>query len=746
MRRSVLRPERRFGSSRLAAGAAAVAAGVLLLSAGAVGQEEKAGEAAEAKPRPPAKLISLPGVIDDAAIGRVQNAALRLQAEAEKAGREAVLVVEVVPGSSRFGAVRDLAQFLTSAEVSQVRVVAWVPESVDGNNVVAALAADEIVMHPDAELGDIGRGQPVDPADEQFVLALADKRHNPKVNAALARGMLDPQAVVLKAKVGAGADATARLVTADELKRLREGNDAAIDVETVKEAGQVGRFSGSKARALDVLVSGLAETRQDVATLYDLPADALRPDPTGGAAPKVAFIKVDGVIEPILQQFVERQIDRAIAGGANLIIFEIDSPGGLLISSQELASFIANLDAKKARTVAYVPEQALSGAAMISLGCDEIYLHPKATIGDAGPIETRDGQQFERAPEKVLSVLRKSLRDLAEMKGRPPAVCEAMADANLPVYRVTHAETGQVWYLTEGELQQDGDQWVKGPLIPESREDNLLTVGGARAHELKIAQPPVADLDELKQRLGIPADQTLRPVGRTWVDSLVFVLNQPIVGAALIGLGIVLIYLELHFMTGLLGILSALCFALFFWSKFLGGTAGWLEVTLFAVGIACLGLEVFVIPGFGVFGITGGLLILGALVMAGQTFGNAPGTDFNAMTESVGMLAGSIVVTVVAAMLMSRFLPAMPFFKGMVLAPPGADAVDGPLLRLDESAGPASLVGRRGRAATTLRPAGKAEIDGDYLDVFSEGVYIDAGAEIEVVRREGNRLIVREVG
>ncbi|MDQ3332418.1 MAG: hypothetical protein M3552_17515, partial [Planctomycetota bacterium] len=627
----------------------------------------------------------------------------------------------------------------------RVRTVAWVPETVDGNNTIVALACNEIVLHPDAELGDIGRGQAVDAADASFVLDLVDKRHNPKVNAAIARGMLDPQVALLRAKIGEGPNASVKVVTADELKQLRETTTEPITTETVKDAGVPGRFSGSKARRLDLLVTGTAETRQDLAAIYNLPSAALRSDPTAGKAPKVAFIKIDGVIEPILEQFVIRQVDRAVASGADLIIFEIDSPGGLLLSSEQLAFHIADLDPKKVRTVAYIPEQALSGAALISLGCDEIYLRPGARIGDAAPIETRDGQAFERAPEKVLSVLRETLRRLAEQKGRPTAVCEAMADKDLLVYEVTNQKTGRTWYMSDDELHNAADEWTKGPLVHESRNDNLLTVRGERAHELKLAEPPVVDLDELKNRLGVPANVALRPVGRTWVDSLIFLLNRPVIAGALIALGIVLIYLELHFMTGLLGIMSATCFAIFFWSKFLGGTAGWLEVVLFMLGIACIGLEVFVIPGFGVFGVSGGLLLLGALIMASQTFGNfAPGTDVRQMTQTIGVLSGAIIVTVVSAVAMSRFLPHMPFLGSMILAPPGAEIDHGPRLRPYED-GETAVVGKQGRAASSLRPAGKAEIDGEYLDVFSDGVYIEAGTPVEIVRREGNRVIVREI-
>src|SRR6202000_2857440 len=97
----------------------------------------------------------------------------------------------------------------------------------------------------------------------------------------------------------------------------------------------------------------------------------------------------------------------------------------------------------------------------------------------------------------------------------------------------------------------------------------------------------------------------MRPIAPGWVDRLVYVLNDDIMTGLLILVGIACIYMELHFTTGLFGILATVCFGLFFWSRFLGGTADWLEVTLFLIGVAFIAMEVFVAPGFGVFGISG---------------------------------------------------------------------------------------------------------------------------------------------
>lgn len=708
--------------------------------------------------QPLGQFLTVTSPVDDAVFGRVQNAALNLHDRAGRENRRAVLVLEITPGSSPFHEVYGLAQFLTSAQVARVTTVAWIPETVTGHNVILALACDEIIMHPDAELGDIGRGQALDAEQQQDVLSIVNKRHNPKLSAGLARGLMDPQVSVLKAQVRPpDADvAETRVLTSAELEQLRQTRAAILDVQTVKEAGVTGTFSGTQARSLDILAAQTAGSRPEVAEIYDLPAEAMREGADSGEALNVRLIKIDGMIEPVLESFVERQIDRSVNAGADLLIFRITSPGGYLISSQNLAYKIADLDPKKVRTVAYIPEKALSGAAIIAMGCDEIYMAPDATIGDAAPIEVKQGGQFERAPEKILSPLRKSLRELAEKNNRPPALAEAMADQGLKVYRVTNNQTGRVWYMSEYGLSEAGDEWSKGPLVAESREGNLLTVDGQRAHELKLAQRPVQDMAELKQRLGIPANRELVAVGRTWVDTLVFVLNTQVAMFLLLVVGIICIYLELHLMTGLLGIISALCFSLFFWSRFLGGTAGWLEVVLFILGLACLALEILVIPGFGVFGVSGGLLMLAALIMASQTFGDwGPESDFERMAESLATVALSIVTVAAAALILSRFLPHIPLLNRMILSPPAPDGsfpATEPQLRPELTgqggawAEPAaSLVGQRGETLSVLRPAGKARIGRQLMDVVSDGPYIAKGSPVEVVQVSGNRVVVREV-
>ena len=710
---------------------------------------------------PLAMYLSVGSPVSDAVQAKVLNAARKVQQQAEQEGRSAVLILEIGPGTSRFGPIRDLAKELTSAKFNSLRTIAWIPEPkdkkrVDGYNVILALACKEIVMHPDAELGDIGRGKALDAEEQQFVLSLVEKRLNSKLNSGLVTGLMDPQKTILKVKLETDTDgrksSESRVLTSEEHRRLLDNKVVVQDVITIKEAGELGLFSGRRARALDVLISQTAELRTDLADLYNFPREFLRDNATAGETPRVVRIRIDETIESVLEGFVEREIRRARSSNVNLILFEIDSPGGELGPSLSIANAIADLDVKKIRTVAYVPKSARSGAAIIALGCDEIILQTQATIGDATPVSNRPGRHLEQAAEGDVSFLRTELKKLAERKGRLAGLCQAMADKDLDVFHVTHRENGRVSFMSDEEIAISNGEWIKGRVVPECQGENLLIVDGQRAFELKLAEAPVADEDELRQRLGIPEGEIPQAVGRTWVDTLVWTLNTPGMTILLLLAGSVLIYLELHTMTSFCGIASAFCFMLFFWSHFLGGTADVLEIVLFVFGVGLILMEIFVVPGFGIFGISGVLAILASLVLASQTF-VLPSTssEMVQMTKSLGTLSVALVSIIGVTMLISRYLPQMPLLKHLILSPPdptGAD-VDAPRLRPDMLGGALSagldwLLHQEGEAFTTLRPAGKARFGEQVFDVQSQGDFIDPGQKIVVTEVTGNRIIVRK--
>lgn len=719
--------------------------------------EKKEAEAPEAKQaekqparEPLARYVVVNSPVDDSVFRNVRNVATSLQEQATQEDRTAILILEIRPGQSEFHQVFGLAQFLTSTRTNRLTTVAWVPETVTGNNVVVALGCREIVMQPDAMLGDIGRGKAVDASEEQSILSLVNKRHNLRVNNDLALGLMNPDISLLQVTIERDGVSEKRVVTEQQAKVLRDNQLAISDVEVIKDQRKPGIFSGKQARDLGVLVSHTVTQQAELAELYKIDPQNLREQIDASERARVRLIDVTQVIDPVLESFIDRQIQRSLAEGAQTLIFRINSPGGYLLSGTNLANKIAELEERKVRTIAFIPEQALSSAAITALGCDEIYIGRNGQIGDAGVIMKRFDGAFERAPEKIVSPLLQTLRSLADRKHRPAGIITAMTLKDQEVFQVRHRETGRIWYMTDEELQ-DRDEWVKGQLVPESAEGLLLTLQGERAVELRVAAAVADNLEELKERLNIPPDVELRAVGRTWVDALVFWLNQPFITGFLLFLAIICIYIELHLMIGFFGICSAVFFGIFFWSRYLGGTASGLEVLLFLLGLACILLEIFIIPGFGVFGVTGGLLVLFSLILASESFNHIePHVNSQRLLQVLMMIGFPILGVMVSSYFLSKYLPQMALFQAVVLTPPvkkHAGDTDTLLLRPDLVDQPRNelSIGEQGLSITALRPAGKGQFNRRMFDVVTQGPYLQAKTPIEVIEVHGNRIVVREL-
>jgi membrane-bound serine protease (ClpP class) len=399
-----------------------------------------------------------------------------------------------------------------------------------------------------------------------------------------------------------------------------------------------------------------------------------------------------------------------------------------------------------AHTVAYVPAQALSGAAFVALGCDEIVMRPEAALGDAGVISPDAEFQFRYVPEKIRTHLVRTVRDLAAAKGRPPALAEAMVDKDLVVYRVKDRQTGKETFMSEADIKSDDDpaKWEKISPVQESLGGNFLEVNGSRAVELGLAQGNVSSREDLQRRYRLRGE--LLVLEYTGVDTAVYILNSPWVTGLLFVVGLVALYIELSAPgIGLGGLMAALCFAIFFWSRFLGGTADLLDVILFVAGVAFLLVELLVLPGFGVAGLSGILLILSSLILASQTF-LIPQTqeDWAQLTGTLLVILVSGLVFAVVAYLLSRHFGSLPLLSRLVLVPPNSPGSNQGAGAPGDSQS-AVQVGSRGVAVSTLRPAGKARFGRQYVDVVTEGEFITKGSPVEILEIHGNRVVVGEV-
>jgi membrane-bound serine protease (ClpP class) len=403
--------------------------------------------------------------------------------------------------------------------------------------------------------------------------------------------------------------------------------------------------------------------------------------------------------------------------------------------------------------VAIVTNEAISGAALISIGCDEIYIDPNAKFGDIGEIAF-DVEEFawRLIEPKIESYLSRDARDLAESKGRPADLAEAMVDKEVLVYR--RPKIGDDGEVVEGRFEftsarTDEELKPDAPweLIPETGPERFLTVSGQRAKELEIAQAFASSVDELADEFQYDASK-VRRFHYTTTDTFVHTLNRPFFTGLLILIGLIAIYIEASAPgIGIGGLVAGLCAVLFFWSRFLTGTSGWLEVILFLAGLIFIALELFVIPGFGLPGLSGIVLVFASVLLASQSF-IVPETtgQWNTFTSSALVMLTSGVLFLIAAVFISRRLGSLPFLNRLILAGPERELSDDEHEEMLSVAQELNLsVGDTGVAESVLRPAGRARFGDRSVNVVSDGSYIEVGESVKIVRVSGNIIQVASV-
>jgi membrane-bound serine protease (ClpP class) len=729
-------------------------AALLFLAAAVSEAATSRSEAADAKNSKPAATaaadlgegrlirirLPLAGNADTHIKSTIQRVLAQLARLPRRDNRRPTLILELSPQRrhSGYGEGTDftralsIANFLTTPELSAVKTVAYIPRTIKGHGVLIALACEEIVMHPDAEIGDAGvdadEARPVDPKIVSSYRAVASDRRT--VPEAIALGMVDRRRAILKVETDQGIE----FVPSDGLDELKK-NHTIVSQDTLVPAGSLGSFTGRQGREFG-FVKLLATSDEALARGLGLPVEAVKQDQGLLGDWRPVMVRVEG---PITRRSVSQL--KTIIGAelrdhkVNWIGVSIDSAGGELDHCITLANVLAEMDPGEVQTVAYVPTEASGGAALVALACDQLVMHPEAHLGGKGTVAI---------DRKTLEAAREPLKSSQGKDGHSWSLRAAMIDPDIDLSSFQNTKTGEVRLLSSEELKSlpDKADWRQGARIKAAGEPLRLTAN--RAEELEIASHVVASFDEFKQLYGFTND--IRTAEPNWALELVEALSSPALAVLLLVIGFVGIYVELHTAgLGVGGFVAALAFLLFFWSNFLHGTAGWLEVLLFVGGVFFLLLEVLVLPGFGIFGLGGGVMILASLVLASQTF-VLPRTESQLaeLRHSLTLVAAAMVIVVAASIALRNYLPKAPLFRTLLLSPtPEEDLVD---LDYRESLADFShLVGERGVATTNLMPAGKAEFNGELVDVIADGLPIDRGAAVVVVKTRGNRVIVRGV-
>jgi len=629
---------------------------------------------------------------------------------------------------SNFGACYELANFFTSAEVNSAKTVAYLPQSIQGHAVLAVLACDDIIMAPDAGIGPAG----VDKSQISETIRVAYREiagRRRKLTVPLALGLLDPSLEILAVQTEVGTE----YVTREGLNELKK-TQTAVSPEVFKPAGEALQLTSKKARDLG-FVTYLAANRRDLVQALDLPPLGIEDDPSLENPWKAVRIDLKGPITSDNVRQVQKLIeDQTSQHDVNFICLWIESPGASPADSGVLANFLLTLNPSQVRTVAYIPKEARADAALIALACDQIVMLPKAILGGPGALEISKDN---------VAIMRKLIHDsLAPRKGRSWSLPAALIDPNIEVYRCTRP--GDVEFFSPEELaeQPNPAQWEKGAKMPF--QNRALKIDGTLAEQMRLANRVVANFDELKQYYGLENDPALVEPG--WADVLIEALGSKGVAVLLLFIGVAGLYFEFH--TPGLGIgafVALVCFVLFFWSQFLHGAPGWLISLMFLSGVACILLEIFVIPGFGIFGLGGGAMLIMSLVLASQVLVMPSNTQqYAEMRRSILLIGGTTIALFAAALMMRRWLPQAPILSHMILAPPEDEERES-ISRRELLIDLHELVGQQGTTTTLLMPAGKARFGDAVVDVIADGDMIEPGKTVEVVEVRGNRVVVREV-
>ena len=492
---------------------------------------------------------------------------------------------------------------------------------------------------------------------------------------------------------------------------------------------------------------------------------------------KAVVIVLKGEINDFNRDSVFKRFKEARDLGAKVVILKVNTYGGLVTSGLDISRFLKQQT--DVHTVAFVEDKAISAGALISLACDEIVMQPHALLGDTGVISMAPGggisEVSKHTQAKMESPVLEDFRDSAQRNGYSPLLVQSMVNLERTVYYVQNAESGERRFvdkaaydkLTAGEAPAWKD--VQGVPVPIDGPDSLLIVSTELALKLDLAKGEYAGVEDFAKSRGLDVVATLQPAAG---ENLLGLLGSDAVRGIVTAAFMFSIYAAFsHPGTGVAEAIAAVCLAVLLGVPLLTGYAQWWEVLAVLLGIGLLALELFVIPGFGVAGISGILLILGGLAM---TFvgplsipslpGGGPGVwtfNLHRLRNGLATVTAALAGSLLLWFWLSRYIQKTPFARGLILTTVVGSTTEQPPRVPGSVQGGATdatldplwpAVGAVGRAVTDLRPGGGASFaTGDaagsrVLDVVSDRGFVRNGVEVAVKSIAGRRVVVREVG
>src|SRR5438477_1752169 len=435
----------------------------------------------------------------------------------------------------------------------------------------------------------------------------------------------------------------------------------------------------------------------------------------------VVVVPLRGEISPSLLMFLRRAEKAAESNSASAIIFEMNTYGGRLDSAEEITSALNHATIP---TYTFINTNAGSAGALIALATPHIYMAPVSAIGAAAPVLSTGEDLPLTQREKTISYWSALIRSSAMKNGHNPDLGEA--------------------FMNKEKEVKVGDRVIHP-------KGTLLTLNTQEATEKINGKPLLADgvaesIVDLAKKAGLKGNVvSIKPTGfeqlAFWITALAPLL--------LLG-GIIGAYLAFTIPgASLPGIISAICFALFFLGHYLAGLAGWEVVGLFVLGVALVIIEIlFFAHSTIVFGVVGLFLILASLFWAMIDW--YPGERFFPTGHALAMpllkLFFAMIAAAIVIAILARYLPRTGLYRRFALItsnPPGPSLAGAPR---EFATAFALTPGARGTAITILRPSGKARFADQVVDVVTEGEFIAAQTPITVIQTDGMRVVVKSSG
>ena len=418
----------------------------------------------------------------------------------------------------------------------------------------------------------------------------------------------------------------------------------------------------------------------------------------GNDSLKVIYrIRLDQDIDPAARRLVTLGLEKASQAGADYVLLDLDTYGGAVDAADSIRSAILRYEKP---VLAFVNMQAASAGALISIACDSIYMKTGSSIGAATVVN----QNGEVMPEKYQSFMRGMMRSTAQATGRDPKLAEAMVDSS------------NVLSMTPTEAIEAG--FCEG--ICEDEFEVARQVVGSNEFVIKNMEDDISWLDRLIQLLLNPLLQSI---------FMMMIIGGIFVEIRTPGIGLPLL-------TAIAGAL------LYFAPAYLGELASYWEILLFVVGLVLVGVEIFVLPGFGVCGVSGIIAIVLSLAFAMVDNAELLNWDGSLNLEPILMPVGIVIISSSAAIfgsvLLVRKLYATRSFDHIALRQElrSEEGFTGVVSGLD------SLKGQSVTVFTDMRPSGKVKTDdGRIIEATLKfGGYALKGEVLTVLSAEQGRL------